>query len=202
MHEAGYSYNDVKLDNFLIGSYPFQQSRMPCRIRLIDFGFANAYLDEHGIHIQQVKKRLFQGNLLFSSCDSMCMLNTSRRDDLISLCYMMLFLQKGKLPFIETNHNMTSDEEFIHIRAKKKSLRPTDLCISKESESLLKFMTEIFALKFEEAPYYDKLRFMLATELTEFNQQPYPDIFGRCFEEQKFHMRHDLEYSEDVEECP
>ena len=96
------------------------------------------------------------------------MLKTSRRDDLISLCYMMSYLLHGELPF-EAQNDLDWNEEFLRIRAKKMSLRPEDLCHSSDSIKLLTFIKEIFSLKFEEAPYYDKLRFMLATILTEYN---------------------------------
>ena len=53
VHEAGCTYNDVKLDNFLIGSYPYEQNKKECRMRLIDFGFADFYIDGDKKHIKQ-----------------------------------------------------------------------------------------------------------------------------------------------------
>ena len=101
--------------------------------------------------------------MLFSSCDTMSMLTTSRRDDLISLCYIMIYLLEGRLPFYHgTNQESVQkdqDKEFYNIRAKKKSLRPIDLCQSHSSAKILKFMNDVFDLKFDERPYYDKLRF-------------------------------------------
>jgi hypothetical protein len=115
---------------------------------------------------------------------------------------MMLYLLHGQLPFVESSHSMTADELFYHIRAKKKSHRPSDLCQSDESTKLLDFIIEIFSLKFDEKPYYDKLRFMLGRELTEFNQQPNADIFGRNLQNQKTEIGDNVECGDDVEECP
>ena len=49
-------------------------------------------------HFEQVDTEMFQGNLIFSSLNQLNFKSTSRRDDLISLAYMMsLMIQKGKL---------------------------------------------------------------------------------------------------------
>ena len=53
IHEAGYIYNDLKLDNILIGddmSLPHAVNSL-YKIRLIDFGLAKKYLDENGHHV-------------------------------------------------------------------------------------------------------------------------------------------------------
>ena len=44
IHDAGYTYNDLKLDNILIGGYT-QQERQLHEIRLVDFGFAQKFVD-------------------------------------------------------------------------------------------------------------------------------------------------------------
>lgn len=72
-------------------------------VNLIDFGFASSYIeqDDSGrlCHIQKGYKDLFQGNILFSSLNQLKFKRTSRRDDLISLFYLMVYLLKGaKMP--------------------------------------------------------------------------------------------------------
>ena len=61
---------------------------------LIDFGFAAKYMDKDGNHIEQGKKEdsRFQGNITFASKHQMDFKITSRRDDLISLCYLLFYV--------------------------------------------------------------------------------------------------------------
>ena len=47
IHLAGYTYNDLKLDNILIGRESGQKLH---EIRLTDFGFAERYMDDEGSH--------------------------------------------------------------------------------------------------------------------------------------------------------
>ena len=50
IHEAGYVYNDMKLDNVLIGDHKNKENTKH-DIRLIDFGFASKYQDKNGDHL-------------------------------------------------------------------------------------------------------------------------------------------------------
>lgn len=103
VHESGYTYNDLKLDNVLIGdSQDIPNSKQSLyKVRLIDFGLAKKYLLDNGQHIPQKKEKLFQGNLIFASVNTFNMLSHSRRDDLISLCYFLLYLIDGDLAFLK-----------------------------------------------------------------------------------------------------
>ena len=106
IHEAGFIYNDLKLENILVGlaekipSYselkeatPFSSCFQSCTIKIIDFGFCTRYTDEvTGEHIKLKKVESFRGNLKFASLNQLGFFCTSRRDDLISLCYLLVYL--------------------------------------------------------------------------------------------------------------
>ena len=47
IHAAGLTYNDLKLDNILIGDHTEDENSMN-QVRLIDFGFAEKYVDSNG----------------------------------------------------------------------------------------------------------------------------------------------------------
>lgn len=57
-------YNDLKLDNLLLGLKEKFDSR--CSIHMIDFGYATKYLND-GKHIEEATLDRFKGNLLFGS---------------------------------------------------------------------------------------------------------------------------------------
>lgn len=69
-------------------------------VSLTDFGFASSYLKLHGEHISEKQTvKYFRGNLMFSSVNQMEFMTTSRRDDLISLCLLTLYLlNEGEMP--------------------------------------------------------------------------------------------------------
>ncbi len=66
-------------------------------IRLIDFGLCTKYLDSKGNHIKFSKTNDFTGNLALSSKYAMNFDTVSRRDDLISLTYLLIYMIDGNL---------------------------------------------------------------------------------------------------------
>jgi len=71
-------------------------------LHLIDFGFCSTYKDRvtGKLHKREYLKK-FRGNLRYASADQLEFLSTARKDDLISLCYMLVYLiNKGK--FLDT----------------------------------------------------------------------------------------------------
>ena len=60
---------------------------------MIDMGFATRYLDgKTGQHISKKHVDKYRGNLFFSSLNHLNFIKTSRRDDLISLVYLLVYL--------------------------------------------------------------------------------------------------------------
>ena len=65
VHKSGFVYNDLKIDNIMIGMS--RSTEVSSDIKLIDFGLAKPYLDPDGKHIEREKVDKFAGNFLFSS---------------------------------------------------------------------------------------------------------------------------------------
>lgn len=100
---------------------------------------------ETGEHFEQVDTELFQGNLIFSSLNQLNFKSTSRRDDLISLAYMMsLMIQKGNLVEINPEAPSSQIESFNTILSAKSKWNNRDLCGPHDSEHLSSFFDEIF----------------------------------------------------------
>lgn len=117
IHAAGFVYNDLKLDN-LMTDYKCKLPKdsmeqnvfVETTLNVVDFGFATKYLheeiDEQGnkqvIHKPKRNVNFFRGNMVFSSVNQLEFMTTSRRDDLISLCYLLVFLiNEGNIPDID-----------------------------------------------------------------------------------------------------
>lgn len=79
VHEAGFIFNDLKLDNIMAGF----KDRLPRNgssgnvfadgtLHLIDFGFATRYIDKDtGLHIKQEEVETFRGNMIFGSLNQL-----------------------------------------------------------------------------------------------------------------------------------
>jgi len=64
--------------------------------------------EKTGKHIRFRGVDTFRGNLRFSSLNSLYFKTTSRRDDLISLCYMMIYaINRGHMYECDSNPNLT-----------------------------------------------------------------------------------------------
>lgn len=161
IHSSGYIYNDLKLDNLLIGNddrLPDQFESTNCfdnvSINIVDFGFVTRFMDEtnqNHLAVQNVK--IFRGNIMFASPNQLNFRSTSRRDDLISLVYLIVYmLNKGDLinqPIQQ--QNMTREEIFSKSRAAKINYKVTDLCQG-ITEDLTEFVTEVFRYSYSEKP--------------------------------------------------
>ena len=76
VHEAGYVYNDLKLDNLLMDfGTPGHELRdsnenifQNRSVNLIDFGFATRYVDKKTKeHLDKEEVNVFRGNMVFAS---------------------------------------------------------------------------------------------------------------------------------------
>ena len=67
---------------------------------VIDFGFATKYFNsEKDMHVSKKLMYVFRGNVEFASLNQMKFHTTSRRDDLISLFFLMIYmLKQGCMP--------------------------------------------------------------------------------------------------------
>lgn len=86
LHSLNIIHNDIKMENIMIGRND------PQNIYLIDFGLSNSLLDADGNHY--VKKYLgkFSGNFIFATLNACRGFNKSRRDDVESFLYLIIYL--------------------------------------------------------------------------------------------------------------
>jgi serine/threonine protein kinase len=100
VHEAGYVYNDIKLENVMIKQNKDETSS-DLKVVLVDYGMAMKYTDEAGDHLENQEMDKFCGNLIFASLDVLNFNRPSRKDDLQMLCYFLIYLLNGgEMPLI------------------------------------------------------------------------------------------------------
>lgn len=170
MHSAGYVYNVLKLENLFL-DYDVSLKDLPrndtdifdqYNINIKEMDFATPYLD--GVTREHVKKSHldeYHGNIIFSSLNQLKFHTTSRRDDMISLFYLLVFLFKeGAMPGIDSQDLDDTAEFFDLVKNVRQSQKTADLCFG-NTQNLYYFKKAVFAYKFNEKPAYDKLRSIL-----------------------------------------
>ena len=95
VHDRGIIHRDLKPANFLIKP----NAQGVSELYLIDFGLAQSFLDENLNHYELHANAPFVGTKRYMSINTHQGLTASRRDDLESLGYIMMFLYQGRLPW-------------------------------------------------------------------------------------------------------
>jgi serine/threonine protein kinase len=152
IHSCGYIHRDIKPDNFAIGYE--SSSKLYC----IDFGLSKKYLKKNGNHIDFSDKKRFCGTARYASIAAHTNKEQSRKDDLESIAYILIYMYKGKLPWQGIKHK-EKKERYRLIGEKKQQVTVEELCegMSKEFVVFLKYVRN---LDFDEKPHYSALKKM------------------------------------------
>jgi len=162
IHSNNIVHLDIKPSNFLVGY------KDPSLIYIIDFGLSKKYKSSRtGKHVIFSKRKMFHGNIKFSSLNNMKGIVSTRRDDLESLGYMLVYLYENKLPW--DNVEATNPTEFIKkIFYIKKQIPMNTFCRNLPKE-MTEFMIYIKSLGFDEKPNYNLLKSLLEIMLKKIN---------------------------------
>ena len=106
MHKKGYIHCDLKPENIMIGNFDLDP-RSKNEIYLIDFGIAQRYVDECGRHIRFRKNVGFKGNVVFSSKNAFGEVTLSRRDDFISLIYLLIYCIDTNVEWFDNDRELS-----------------------------------------------------------------------------------------------
>lgn len=148
IHEKNIIHRDLKPDNLLIG---FGKNKNI--IYIIDFGLSKFY--QKSKHIKYSKDRSLTGSLRYASVRNHKGIEQSRRDDLESIGYILIFFLKGKLPWQGLQSTNYSKNDSIYIKKRNTSLE--ELCRDLPEE-FFKYMKYCRLLQFQSKPDYDYLK--------------------------------------------
>ena len=155
IHSRHIIHRDIKPENFLMG----KEKKNSC-VYLCDFGLAKRFRDKKtGMHIPYQEGKKFVGTATYASIYTHMGIEQSRRDDLESLAYVLIYFSKGTLPW-KGMKAKNLKEKYAKILSKKINTKIEDLCKGLSPE-FCTFLQSIRDLHFEQKPDYDYLRDLL-----------------------------------------
>jgi serine/threonine protein kinase len=152
IHTKCYIHRDVKPDNFLIG----RGSRRNLTY-VIDFGLAKLYRDPRTHrHIPYKEGKNLTGTARYASINAHMGIEQSRRDDLESIGYVLMYFLRGSLPWQGLKAE-TKRQKYDKILEKKVSTSTAVLCKTFPIE-FRSYFDHVKALGFDDRPDYDYLK--------------------------------------------
>ena len=149
LHKNSILHRDIKPNNFIWGNYSRKKKSKK--------NFNNIFLIVKNKHYECSTGNSFIGTLRYASINTHKGIRESRRDDLESVMYVLIYLFKGCLPW-QGIKAKTKSERQILIKEKKLSVTTEELCkgLPKEFLSMIKIIKE---LRFEEKPNYELFKY-------------------------------------------
>ena len=150
IHKHHYLHRDIKPENFCIGTE--EKTNV---IYLMDFGLSKRYKNSKNFqHIPYREGRSLIGTARYVSINTHLGIEPSRRDDIESIGYVLIYFLKGNLPWQGLKDG---DQKYIRIMEKKLQIPTEVLCYGLPDE-FVHYLNYTKNLKFEERPDYDYLR--------------------------------------------
>lgn len=152
LHSKSFIHRDIKPDNFLMGL-----GRRANQVYMIDFGLAKKYRDPKShIHIPYRENKNLTGTARYASINTHLGIEQSRRDDLESLGYVLMYFLRGSLPW-QGLKAATKKQKYEKISEKKMATPTESLCKGFPTEFVVYFQY-VRSLRFDDKPDYSYLR--------------------------------------------
>ncbi|XP_068210897.1 casein kinase I isoform X2 [Palaemon carinicauda] len=152
IHSKNFIHRDIKPDNFLMGL-----GKKGNLVYIIDFGLAKKYRDSRTHqHIPYRENKNLTGTARYASVNTHLGIEQSRRDDLESLGYVLMYFNRGSLPW-QGLKAATKRQKYERISEKKMQTPIEELCKGFPNE-FATYLNFCRSLRFEEKPDYSYLR--------------------------------------------
>ncbi|KAL0426853.1 UNVERIFIED_CONTAM: Casein kinase-like protein 2 [Sesamum latifolium] len=152
VHSKSFLHRDIKPDNFLMGL-----GRRANQVYIIDFGLAKKYRDSSTHqHIPYRENKNLTGTARYASMNTHLGIEQSRRDDLESLGFVLMYFLRGSLPWQGLKAG-TKKQKYEKISEKKVSTSIEALCRGYPTE-FASYFHYCRSLRFEDKPDYAYLK--------------------------------------------
>ena len=154
IHDNHIIHRDIKPDNFVMGINEKNQN-----LYILDFGLAKKYRSSKNlVQYPLIKKKKLTGTARYASINALEEYEQSRRDDLESVSYVLMYFLRGNLPWQGLKVKV-KEERYQKILEKKKGTTSEELCKGFPKEFSM-FVSYSRNLGYYDEPKYKKLRKM------------------------------------------
>ena len=152
IHDRHIIHRDIKPDNFLMGL-----NKKNADLYLLDFGLSKKYRSSRTlVEYPYIKKKKLTGTARYASIHALEEMEQSRRDDMESIGYVIMYFLRGNLPW-QGLKIKSKEDKYKKILDKKKETSSKDLCINFPDE-FREFVEYTRNLDYEEEPAYEKYK--------------------------------------------
>jgi len=153
MHErSGFLHRDIKPENMVMGRGVHRNT-----LFLVDLGLAKSFISRDTCRHKEATKvrRTLTGTARYASINAHYGKDQSRRDDMQSIGYVLVYLAKGRLPWQGIKAS-NSSQRYQRICEIKLTTSTESLCRGLNDEFKL-YLDYVNALKFKDRPEYTLL---------------------------------------------
>ena len=152
IHDRHIIHRDIKPDNFVMGL-----NKENANLFLLDFGLAKKYRSSKTLEQYPfIKKKKLTGTARYASIHALEEMEQSRRDDLESVGYVLMYFLRGDLPW-QGLKIKSKEDRYKKILDKKKETTSEQLCKNFPDE-FREYLEYSRNLEYTEEPKYEKFR--------------------------------------------
>ena len=168
IHEKGVIHRDIKPENFMISQSRIQDQQQDQqvikKVNIIDFGLSRIYIKD-GMHIPNKCDASIVGTMRYISTYIHEGNVYSRRDDIISILYVIIYLLKGKLPWCNLKIEPCDKRTKAEIVYEVKKITPINVLCNGLPTIFERMLTYAYSIEFDEKPDYIYLKRLCKKEL-------------------------------------
>jgi len=166
IHEKSVIHRDIKPENFMISLSQPQENEPSKKLHIIDFGLSRVYIKD-GQHIPNKPNTPIVGTMRYISTHIHEGNVYSRRDDIISILYVIIYLLKGRLPWCGLKSNAGDRRTKSELVYEVKKRTPIPILCKGLPAIFERMLTYAYKIEFDEKPDYIYLKRLCKKEIYE-----------------------------------
>lgn len=155
LHGRGFIHRDIKPQNVMLGR---AEGPHAAQLFLIDYGLCKKFVRSGPVrthHVPYKEDKRLTGTPRFCSINTQIGLESSRRDDMEAVVYMMIYMAHRRLPWMGLRARGGKAKKTRLILKKKQATPVAELCRDMPA-SVGRMLRHVRQLRFKERPAYEQ----------------------------------------------